>query len=137
MIAKSYFPEYPISILLVFSLIGSIIPDVDHLFYLFIYGRQDSYAKTVRQHLSSHQYSQAIDYCRTHHKNNFFILSHNLLTPIFVFLIFFYFVFPDHPILSALSLAILSHFIFDILEDLLVHGHLNPNWFLKFSHPQV
>ena len=127
------FPEYSIVKLFIAGLIGSMIPDIDHLFYLFIYGRSDKYASQVRSLLYQKKYNAAVEYCRTHHKENFFILSHNLLTPLLIIPLFYFFVVNLRPALSVFALAIISHFVFDIFEDLLVNRHLNPNWFLKFS----
>src|SRR3972149_7795300 len=39
-----------------FSVIGSLLPDVDHLFYFIGHGRHDDYTVQVRQFLKSRQW---------------------------------------------------------------------------------
>lgn len=133
-LVPSYHPAF---YLLIASVIGCYLPDIDHLLYFFVYGKSQKYAQKVLSLVRQSQYSAAIDYCRSHHKDNHSIVSHNLLSPFLSFIFFSWFLRLGHPILAAFFLAITSHFIFDIAEDYLVHGRLNPNWYLKFSPAQA
>lgn len=127
------FPGYsPLSLLIV-AAITSYLPDIDHLFFMFIYGRRTSYSQSVRSLLKAKKYHEALEFCRQNHKHNHFILSHNLLTPIISLFLFFYFVMSHHPILSVFFMSWTMHYVFDIVEDFLALGKLNPNWYLKFS----
>lgn len=127
----SFFGSIPVSgLLFLVATTGSFFPDLDHFLFYYTYGRHTNYAKTAKNFLHSFQFNQYYHFVLTNHKNNHYILSHNLLAPtlclILVFLI-------SQPLLQLFFLSTAFHFIFDVLEDLLVHGHLNPNWYLKFS----
>jgi hypothetical protein len=133
-VVQSLFPHVSAVPLILIALLSSILPDIDHLFYIFIYGRKHDYSKKIHLHLRERHLSQAIDFCRVNHKSNHAIKSHNLITPLLAFITFYFSATSGHPLWAVFFLAICSHFVFDILEDLLVLGRLNPNWWLKFSH---
>jgi len=126
------FPDVSKVALLIVAVIGSFVPDTDHLFFIFIYGRNTTYAIAVRNFLSKHDIPGATNYVRTNHKSNNFILSHNLLTPLIFFIFYINLVNIGQITFALFCLSFAAHFIFDIIEDLLVFGHLNPNWYLKF-----
>jgi len=132
-ISAALFPDYPVIYLLLVAIVASILPDIDHIFYFYIYGRRQKYATTVRSFVSKRQYHQALEYCRIHHKENYSIISHNLLTPILLIILANYFYHSFQPLFFTFCLSTSFHFVFDILEDLLVHGRLNPNWSFHFS----
>ena len=136
-IVLAYFPHSSWFWLLLVALIGSIFPDIDHLFYLFGYGRHHAYSLPFHQYLKNRDISAAIEYCRQNHKFNHYILSHNLLTPVFLYLIFLYFLQSGHSLMAVFFLAMVSHFVFDVAEDFLVLGRLNSNWYLKFSQKKL
>lgn len=131
-ITSHIFPNYSSITLLLVALIGSLLPDVDHLFYLFGYGRFDTYAIKFKEQLKL-GLNQAVKYCRQNHKNNCYIVSHNLISLFLALTVFCFALFFNNPILSVLSLSICFHFLFDIFEDILAKNKINPNWFLRFS----
>lgn len=111
-------------------IIAGYLPDIDHLFFMFGYGRHTKYAQCVIGHLKNKDLPSAIEHCRINHKSNHFILSHNLLTPLISLALFFYI---TNPLAKLFWLSFTFHFVFDVLEDLLTFGRLNPNWYLKFK----
>jgi hypothetical protein len=115
------------------AVIASFLPDIDHLFFYYFYGRNTHYAQTVRSYIQKFQIRKYLDYVQSHHKSNYFILSHNLLTPLGFVLLFIYFIYQNSPDAAVFSLSFAMHFIFDMAEDLLALGRLNPNWYLKFQ----
>lgn len=115
------------------AVLASYLPDIDHLFFIFIYGRNTEYSSGVRRELSKSGVSAAIEYCRINHKKNNFILSHNLITPLLSFSFFVYCTYTHKPYSAVFWLSFTAHFIFDLIEDYLALGRLNPNWFLRFS----
>lgn len=119
-------------ILLLPCLIGAYLPDVDHVLSIFTYGRRSRYSSTLRRHLYRHRFSQYVAYVRCHHKSNFAIYSHNLFSPLICTVLASLFV-SSHPFLLALFLSCAYHFLFDILEDMVHFGRLNPNWYFRFS----
>lgn len=127
------FPNSGFTLMFFLATMASFLPDADHLFFIFIYGRKTEYATQVRHYLFSTGLPSAIEYCRINHKKNNFILSHNLLTPLLSFGLFIYFVLNNSAYSSVFWLSFTAHFVFDIIEDHLALGRLNPNWFLRFS----
>lgn len=127
------FPSTNFVMMFLLAVFASFLPDADHLFFIFLYGRQTEYATQVRHHLFSSGLPSAIEYVRQNHKKNNFILSHNILTPLLSFGLFLYFQSNNSAYLSVFWLSFTAHFVFDIIEDYLALGRLNPNWFLRFS----
>src|SRR3989338_7158222 len=83
------------------SIFGSLLPDVDHLIFFFFYGRNDAYSLKAKSLLKHGGLSQLIPFLAREHKHNTNLWSHN------VFVI---------------------SFLFDITEDLILLRALNPNW---------
>jgi hypothetical protein len=132
LIVVMFFPSLSLLSATFVAIIGGFVPDSDHLFFIFIYGRHTQYARGVRHSLSI-GLDKAIEYVRQNHKKNNFILSHNLLTVFVSFAFFVYSLSHDYALASVFWLSFTNHFIFDIIEDFLALGRLNSNWFLRFS----
>lgn len=120
-------------LLLIIAIVGSFLPDIDHLFCIYLYGRSSDYGQSLRKLINKGRLILAISYIRDHHKDNYFILSHNFLSPIISFGFCGYFMAVHSPYLAALFLAFGFHYILDISEDIIALGSLNPNWYLKFQ----
>ncbi len=115
------------------GIIGNILPDIDHLLYIFIYGRNSEYAQFIKDFLGQKQYKNIVNFCKNNHKFNTGLYSHNILTTILVILIT-YKTFNFNNYLTATFFFSWSlHYLYDIVEDLLFFGKLNKNWFLKFD----
>jgi hypothetical protein len=122
----------PISLMVV-CVIGSVIADLDHIIYYFTYGRNSDYSKIAKGFLCSFQFKAWAKFCKENHKSITSLYSHNILVPI-TFLILTPIFFSNGYILcAAFCLSFSFHFIFDLLDDLLFFGRLNPNWVLKFN----
>ncbi len=132
-VIKGY-PAQPVLPIVIVGLIMSILPDIDHILYFYVYGRNTKYSKKVRKLIKNSGISKAIKYCKKEHKNNTSIYSHNLVM-IFALLFFTKFLIIQN-YNALIVVAVLSwamHYIYDIFEDLLFFGKLNPNWFLLFN----
>lgn len=129
---KLIYPAIPYYYL-IGALVASYIPDIDHLFFMFLYGRETKYAKKCRKYLTNFQIKNFITFCTNNHKNNNFILSHNLVSVGLIYLAFVTSLVGKHFFWATVSLSAFLHFGYDITEDMLFFGHLNPNWYLKFS----
>jgi hypothetical protein len=111
----------------------TFLPDIDHLFFIFIYGRHSNYASKIRAFLGSKEIKKVIDFCKTNHKNNTQIYSHNFVSLFLTLLLFYYFLTIGKIYWSTVFLSWSMHYIFDLLEDLLFFSKVNPNWWLKFG----
>lgn len=115
------------------AIIFSFLPDLDHIFFVFIYHRHSDYSCEIRAFLNKKEFRNVVDFCKLNHKNNTQIYSHNFLSSSLTLILFYYFLMNGHIYLSTAFLAWSMHYIFDILEDLLFFSKLNPNWWLKFG----
>src|SRR5258708_856632 len=57
---------------------GSILIDLDHVFYIFTYGRREWYAIESRKFMRQGQFKNLAYFLRTHHKHNTGLATHNV-----------------------------------------------------------
>ena len=122
----------PVTLLLV-ALLGAYIPDVDHLLFIFWYGRQTKFSIEVRECLFSGGLPCFIGHIKKNHKGNTRILSHNVLSVALAVFLFSWFIYTSQRLWAVFFLSWSLHYVFDILEDLLFFGKLNGNWWLRFG----
>lgn len=127
----SYLYSFSITPSLTFvAILASFFPDLDHFLFYYTYGRHTRYAQTAGQLFLKLKFREYYTYVTTNHKSNHYILSHNLGTPI---LCLIFGLAALSPTWKVIWFAFVFHFLFDILEDYLAKGKLNPNWFFRFS----
>jgi hypothetical protein len=130
---QEFYTNHNLLILLA-VLLGSFIPDIDHLLYQFGYGRKKDYAKICRNFLNKRDLKGYINFVKQNHKHNTKIYSHNLGSFVIALFLSSYFVHTLHNIFySMFFLAWAFHYLYDILEDLLFFKRLNKNWFFVFG----
>ncbi len=110
------------------AVVGSVLPDVDHFFYFFGYGKNDQYNKQIRDFVKSRQWRSLTIFLEQGHKHNTNLSFHNIyITGLFL----------AGSLLSSLVDwevgvivfgAIVSHYLFDMFDDLVQLGSLNSNW---------
>lgn len=126
-VLREYWQEYNTQWVAV-AVVGSLLPDVDHVMYFFTYGRREQYTKQIVDFLKSRQWRMLTVFIEKGHKNNTDLVTHNyyviagLLASAFVLAYF--------DVRSGVVLvgAMVVHYVFDIVDDLLILGHVNPNW---------
>jgi len=122
----------------VLGVIGSLLPDIDHLLYIYIYARKTEYARLLRIRIKNRELRELFRFASANHKLNTKIYSHNLLTVLITVIFFSYFAFAqDNYNAAAFTLGMISHYFYDIFEDWLLLGRINPNWFLLFGRQKV
>ncbi len=110
------------------SVFGSLLPDVDHLIFFFFYGRSDPYSLQVKKFLHEGNFGRLISFVSLSHKKNTNLWSHNVYIVTVLFLgALFSFQF-DWKVGIILFGSMFLHFVFDIVDDILLLGGLNPNW---------
>ncbi|MBI3559559.1 hypothetical protein HY087_00330 [Candidatus Gottesmanbacteria bacterium] len=110
------------------SLFASLLPDADHLLYFFIYGKKDTYSRQVRIFLKGGEWRNLAVFMENGHKNQTGLASHNYYIMSVL-------------LGSALSSSLVEwrlgvilfgamfiHYVFDIIDDLLMLGRINDNW---------
>lgn len=131
-------PEYGVIPALLFGAAGAVIPDADHLLYIFTYGRKTDYSKVLRSHLKNVKLREFKNFVMDNHKYNTGVYSHNLLTVLIAVIFFCYFAFiQDNYGAAIFTLGMISHYSYDIFEDWLLLGRINPNWFLLFKREKI
>lgn len=114
-----------ISSLTVFFL-STILIDLDGITYILLHPSQPQ-VKHVLKALLHGKISQAGIIAVTHHKEFNRLLLHNILGFFLVLIIFLISISERSNLVTAATGAILTHFIFDILDDLHQLKHLK-NW---------
>lgn len=129
-----FFPDFKNDKGLLFlALFGSLLPDVDHFFYLFFYGRKKTYTILLKNVLREDGWRAMVKFFRKNHKEQTGLISHNLLT-IITLGILTYFSLTDSRVRTFTLLgAMMTHFLMDIADDWIYLGGLNPNWYLRFG----
>lgn len=110
------------------AVVGAVSPDVDHLLYFFGYGKNEQYNKQITNFLRTHQWRNLTVFIERGHKHNTNLSFHNIyVTGIFLVssLLSSFF---DWEVGVILSGAIVSHYLFDMFDDIVQLGTLNPNW---------
>lgn len=110
------------------AVVGSVLPDIEHLYYFLGYGKRDSYTKTVLDLLKHHHWRALFQFLATGHKHNTSLAYHNVYTMIAFVVVGLAASHFDWHFGVVLSGAIASHYIFDMIDDMVLLGALNPNW---------
>lgn len=110
------------------SVAGSLLPDIEHFLYFFTYGRKDTYTREIFSLLRDKSWRKLAAFIESGHKSNTNLVYHN-----------YYFM----GILLALALAssfltwragvilfgaMIIHYLFDIIDDIITLGYINSNW---------
>ncbi len=119
--------------LMVVAIIGSVLPDIDHLLYYFVYGRKTEYALQVKNFLRNKQIKKYVSFCIDNHKKNTGLYSHNIISVLITLSISLWAINQEREYTTMFFIAWSLHYIFDIFEDVIFLKKLNPNWLLKFS----
>ncbi len=110
------------------SVFASLLPDLDHFIYWVVYGRKDPYSRQVLRLLKERQWRNVFVFVEQGHKNQTNLFTHNyFVTTALVIICFTAWVF-DWEVGVILFGAMCIHYVFDIVDDLLMLGHVNPNW---------
>lgn len=113
---------------IILAVVGSLAPDLDHLVYFWGYGKHDDYTIQIKNLLQSRQWRALTVFIEEGHKKNTNLSSHNL---------YFMLILLGLGLASSLYSwevgvivfgAMLIHYSFDIGDDMLRLGAVNPNW---------
>jgi len=110
------------------SVIGSLLPDLDHFFYFFVYGRKDIYAKQIKSFLRGREWRIVWNLLETGHKYQTDLATHNFYFILFLLLLSLASFFYDWKIGVVLFGAMITHYLFDVFDDIMMLGYINPNW---------
>ena len=127
------FPDISFGKILLVASLGSVLPDLDHFLYMFWYGSSTPFSRVAKQHLKNRDIKSFLIFCKSNHKNNTQLYSHNLLVLAATTALFWRAERRDMVLSTVLYLSWCLHYLFDMVEDALFFGIVNPNWMLKFK----
>ncbi|MBI5619677.1 metal-dependent hydrolase [Candidatus Gottesmanbacteria bacterium] len=110
------------------SVFGSLLPDVDHMIYFWGYGRNDGYTKQIKAFLKNKQWRLVTLFMETGHKHNTNLSWHNYYFMLLLFALALVSSVYEWRVGVILFGAMLLHYLFDIADDVLTLGAINPNW---------
>lgn len=110
------------------AVVGSVFPDIEHIYYFLGYGRKDAYAKKVLDLFKGHHFRELFQFVATGHKYNTSLAYHNLYTVFIFVVVSFGASIIDWQVGVVFFGAMVSHYLFDICDDIVQLGGLNPNW---------
>lgn len=111
-----------------FSVGASVLPDIDHILYFYTYGKKDAFSVQTRFYLRHFQIRNLWNLWENGHKYNSGLATHNLFTVGGLFVLSIVSYFYEWQTAVVLFGAMLIHYGFDMVDDLIVLGSLNPNW---------
>lgn len=117
------------------AVVGSLVPDVDHLLYFFTYGRKDHYTKQIFSFIRRKEWKGLVEFIEVGHKHNTNLAFHNIYVVILLITSTYIVYSRDYRIGTILLGAMVSHFLFDIAEDIMLLGYINKNW-IRFGRPK-
>lgn len=110
------------------AVFGSLIPDLDHFLYFFIYGRKDMYSKQIKEFLKGREWRILTKFIETGHKYQTNLATHNIYFMLFLLLLSVISFLFDWKGAIVLLGAMLTHYIFDLWDDIFTLGYINDNW---------
>lgn len=116
------------AIWVIIAVVGSVLPDVDHLNYFFGYGRHDTYTQQVFGYVRKHEWRELFHFLATGHKHNTSLSYHNVYVMLLLALFAGVASFVDWQVGVVLFGAMVSHYVFDIADDIVQLGCINSNW---------
>ena len=110
------------------AVVGSLLPDADHLFYFFSYGRKDPYSKQILRFLKERKWRALTVFVESGQKHNTNLSYHNYYFMTILFGLATGSMLVDWNAGVILFGAMLLHYLFDIGDDIVTLGQINPNW---------
>jgi hypothetical protein len=110
------------------SIFGSLLPDAEHLYYFVAFRTKDSYALQVVRALKKREWRFLTVFIEKGHKHNTNLALHNIYIILLLFFIASICLMFDWNSWVVFIGAMIIHYLFDIVDDILTLGRVNPNW---------
>ena len=107
---------------------GSVLPDADHINYFISYGRKDSYTQQIFSYIKHREWRNLFYFISHGHKQQTSLAFHNVYTVAIFIILAVLASFFDWQAGIVLFGAMVSHYIFDMADDLMQLGEINANW---------
>ncbi len=110
------------------AILGSELPDAEHLIYFYLHGRRDVYSVKVKNLIRNRQWRELTLFLKNNHKYLTTLKFHCLQWVFFLTILTgISFIF-DHYATVVMLGAMVTHYVFDIVDDFIFLGKMNPNW---------
>jgi hypothetical protein len=113
---------------IMFSVVGSLLPDAEHFLYFATYGRKDTYTRQIGSMLLKRQWRALTVFVERGHKYQTDLSYHNIYTIALLLCLTIVFLVFDWRVWVILTGAMIIHYLFDIVDDIVTLGYVNPNW---------
>lgn len=113
---------------IVTAVVGSLLPDIEHLFYFATYGKEDDYTKIIKALLRGKQWRLVMKFIAQGHKYNTNLVYHNFYFMTFILLLSLVSSRVSWEVGVILFGAMVLHYLFDVFDDIVQLGAVNPNW---------
>ncbi len=110
------------------AVVGSLLPDIDHLLYFWGHGKSDDYTLSIKQFFKSRQWRALTVFIENGHKHNTSLSYHNIFTMLGLTLLSLVSSRIDWEVGVVLFGAMVLHYLFDVFDDFVQLGAINPNW---------
>lgn len=110
------------------AIVGSELPDLEHGYYWFVKGKSDEYSIQVKEHLRNREWRNLVTFLKENHKYLTTLHLHSLGWVLVLVLLCVVSFFRDREASLVLFGSMLTHYCFDMLDDIIFLGKLNPNW---------
>jgi len=115
--------------LIFLAILGGLLPDADHFFYFFTYGKNDVYNKQIRDMLRRNEWRKLTVFIEHGHKSNTSLSTHSVYTLGALIIVTMIAWHMGYLGILTLTGAMVTHYTFDIVDDVLILGKINKNWF--------
>lgn len=113
---------------IVLAVVGSLIPDADHLVYFWGHGKHEDYTLQIKDLLNRREWRALVRFIETGHKKVTTLSSHNLYVMAILLGVGLLSSLYSWEVGVILFGAMLIHYAFDIADDIVQLGALNTNW---------
>lgn len=117
------------------AVVGSVLPDIDHIHYFLSYGRNDTYTQQIFAFIKHHEWRKLFAFVATGHKTNTSLSYHNIYVVVLLIGGAVIASFVDWQIGVVLFGAMVSHYLFDMADDVVQLGGINRNW-MRWGRPK-
>lgn len=113
---------------ILFSVLGSLLPDAEHFVYFITYGRRDPYTRQIVSMILKRQWRALTVFIEHGHKYQTDLSYHNVYTIALLLGVAVLSVAYDWRVWVIVTGAMIIHYLFDIVDDIVTLGYVNPNW---------
>lgn len=110
------------------SVFGALLPDADHILYFVDARKQDPYVQQIIEFLKAREWRTITMFIESGHKYNTNLSYHNYYFMMVLALVSVISFAVDWKAGVILFGAMLTHYLFDIADDVVTLGYINPNW---------